>query len=80
MGAARGFDEAGKLEDLDVGGAVVPVVVPADDYVAAGQRMAVVAEIAALKFKFDVHALPALGPLRQATSRGCASQCCTTAC
>jgi hypothetical protein len=24
--------------------------------------MAVVAEIAALKFKFDVHALPALGP------------------
>ena len=61
MGSAQGFDSAGKLEDLDVGGAVVPVVVPADDYVAAGWRMAVVAEIAALKFKFEVHALPTLG-------------------
>ena len=34
---------------------------PADDDVAAIGRMAVVAEIAALKFKFEVHALPALG-------------------
>ena len=38
-----------------------PVMAPADDYVATGERMAVVAEIAALKFKFEVHALPALG-------------------
>ena len=62
MGVAQGFDAAGKLEDLDLGGAVGPVVMPADDYVAAGQRMAVVAKIPALKFKFDVHALPALRP------------------
>ena len=62
MGAAQGLDEAGKLEDLDVGGTVGPVVVPADDYVAAGYGMAVVAEIATLKFKFEVHALPALRP------------------
>lgn len=33
---AQGFDQGGKLEDLDVGGAVGPIVVPADDYVAAG--------------------------------------------
>ena len=31
-----------------MGGTVVPVVVPTHDYVAAGWRMAVVAEIAAL--------------------------------
>jgi hypothetical protein len=36
LGAAQGLDEGGKVEDLDVGGAVVPVVVAADDYVAAG--------------------------------------------
>ena len=36
MGAAQGLDEAGKLEDFDVGGAVRPVVMPADDYIAAG--------------------------------------------
>jgi hypothetical protein len=35
-GVAEGFDEAGKLEDLDVGGAGGPIMVPADDYVAAG--------------------------------------------
>ena len=57
--ATQGIDEGGKLEDFDVGGAGGPVVMPADDYVAAGQRMAVVAEIATLKFKFDVYALPA---------------------
>lgn len=59
MRAAQGLDEGGKVEDLDVGGAGEPIMVPADDYVAACQRMAVVAEIAALKFKFEVHALPA---------------------
>src|SRR5260221_9099754 len=40
-------------------GTLGPIVAPADDDVAAGQRMTVVAEIPALKFKFDVHALPA---------------------
>ena len=34
---------------------------PADDYVATGGRVSVVAEIPALKFKFDVHALPSFG-------------------
>ena len=34
MGSAEGLDQAGKVEDLDVGGTVAPVVVPADDYVA----------------------------------------------
>jgi len=32
---AQGFDEAGEFEDFDVGGTVGPIVVPADDYVAA---------------------------------------------
>jgi hypothetical protein len=36
FGSAQGFDAGGKLKDLDVGGTVVPIVVPADDYVAAG--------------------------------------------
>jgi len=40
---------------------VGPVVAPADDYVAAGDGVAVVAEIAALEFEFEVDALPALG-------------------
>ena len=44
-----------------MGRAVRPVVAPADDHVAAGGGMAVVAEIAALKFKFDENALPAVG-------------------
>ena len=43
-----------------MGRAVGPVVAPADDDVAAGEGVAVVAEIAALKFKFEVDALPAL--------------------
>ena len=42
-------------------GGVGPVVAPADDEVAAGGRVAVIAEIAAFKFKFDQDALPALG-------------------
>jgi len=40
LGAAQGLDEAGKLEDLDVDGAGVPVVAPADDYIAAGASSA----------------------------------------
>ena len=44
-----------------MGGALGPIVAPADDYVTTGGRVAVVAEIAALKFEFDVHALPSLG-------------------
>ena len=43
-----------------MGRAVGPVVTPADDDVAAGEGVAVVAEIPALKFKFDQHALPSL--------------------
>jgi hypothetical protein len=43
-----------------LGRAAGPVVAPADDDVATGGRVAVVAEIAALKFKFEVDALPAL--------------------
>ena len=43
-----------------MGRAVGPVVAPADDDVAAGERVAVVAEIAALKFEFEVDALPAM--------------------
>jgi len=43
-----------------VGRAVGPVVAPADDDVAAVEGVAVVAEIAALEFKFEVDALPTL--------------------
>jgi len=43
-----------------VAGAVGPVVAPADDDVAAGEGVAVVAEIAALKFEFEMDALPAM--------------------
>lgn len=42
-----------------MGRAVGPVVAPADDDVAAVGWMAVVAEVAALEFKFDEDALPA---------------------
>jgi hypothetical protein len=31
----EGLEAGGKVEDFDVGGAVGPVVAPADDYVAA---------------------------------------------
>ena len=41
--------------------AFVPIVAPADDEVATMQRMAVIAEIPALKFKFDADALPSFG-------------------
>jgi hypothetical protein len=60
IGGGEGFDEGGELEDFDLGGALGPIVAPADDYVAAGERVAVVAKIAAFKFKFDVHALPSM--------------------
>jgi len=43
-----------------VRGAVGPVVAPADDDVAAGEGVAVVAEIAAFELEFDVDALPAV--------------------
>jgi hypothetical protein len=43
-----------------VGRAAGPVVAPADDDVAAGEGVAVVAEIAAFKLEFEVDALPAL--------------------
>jgi hypothetical protein len=43
-----------------LGRGVGPVAEPADYDVAAGEGVAVIAEIAAFKFKFDVDALPAL--------------------
>ena len=55
----RGIDETRELNYLNVRRAVGPVVAPADDDVAAGVWMTVVAEIAALEFKFDEDALPA---------------------
>src|SRR5262249_44879455 len=57
----EGVEEGGEFEDFDVGGRVGPVVAPADDYVAAGEGVAVVAEVAAFEFEFDVDALPAMG-------------------
>jgi len=59
-GGGEGFEEGGEFQDFDLGRAGGPVMAPADDDVAAGERMAVIAEIAAFKFKFDVDALPAL--------------------
>ena len=55
------MEEGGEFEDFEVGRCVGPVVAPADDDVAAGDGVAVVAEIAAFKFKFDVDALPTIG-------------------
>jgi hypothetical protein len=60
-GVGEGLDEGGEFKDFEVSGAVGPVVVPADDDVAAGEGVAVAEEIAALKFKFEVDALPAFG-------------------
>lgn len=61
FGGGEGGKEGGEFEDFEVGRAGGPVVAPADDDVAAGGGMAVVAEIAALKFKFEADALPAVG-------------------
>lgn len=60
MRVGEGMEEGGEFEDFDVRRCVGPVVAPTDDNVAAGGRVAVVAEVAAFKFKFDVDALPAL--------------------
>jgi hypothetical protein len=43
-----------------VGRAAGPVVAPADDDVAAGEGVAVIAEVAAFEFEFDADTLPAL--------------------
>jgi hypothetical protein len=59
-GGGEGLDQGGEFEDFEVAGAVGPVVAPADDDVAAGEGVAVVAEIAALKFEFEMDALPAM--------------------
>jgi hypothetical protein len=61
VGVGEGFDQGGELEDFDLLGTVGPIVAPANNYVTTGERVSVVAEIPALKFKFDVHALPPLG-------------------
>src|SRR5208282_1178004 len=57
----EGFDYGGELEDFKVFGILVPIVAPADDDVTTVHGMTVVAEIPALKFKFDAHALPPVG-------------------
>ena len=55
------FNHAGKFDDFALARAVRPIVLPTNDDVTAVNGMAVVAEIAALKFKFDGDALPAAG-------------------
>ena len=50
FGSPQRFDKGGEFEDFDLGRAVGPVVAPADDDVAAGEGVAVVAEIAALEW------------------------------
>ena len=54
------MNEGGEFEDFDVLGAIGPVMAPANDDVATGKRVSVIAEIPTLKFKLEVHALPAL--------------------
>lgn len=61
VGGGEGREEGGEFEDFDVGRVVGPVVAPADDDVAAVERVAVIAEAAALKFKFEMDTLPATG-------------------
>lgn len=61
FGGGEGLDGGGEFEDLDMGGAVVPIVAPADDDVTAGAGMPVFAEVAALELEFDVDALPSAG-------------------
>src|SRR5580704_8754431 len=56
--AGQRLNYGGEFENFEVGGAVFPIVLPTHDYVTAAGGMAVVPEIAALKFKFDVHPLP----------------------
>jgi hypothetical protein len=56
-----GFNYAGQFDDFDVVWTIGPIVAPANDDVTTVKGMAVVAEIAALKFKFDGDALPAAG-------------------
>src|SRR5579859_6327901 len=58
--AGRRFNYGGEFDDFDVARTVLPIVPPTHNYIATACWMAVVAEIAALEFKFDVHPLPAL--------------------
>ena len=53
--AGKRLNHRGQLDDLDVFRAIVPIVAPADDDVAAVDGVAMLVEIFALKFKFDVH-------------------------
>jgi len=59
-GGGEGGEKGGEFEDFEVRGVVGPIVMPADDDVAAGERVAVVAEIAAGELEFEMDALPAL--------------------
>jgi hypothetical protein len=38
VGSGEGFDQGGEFEDFDMGRAIGPVVAPADDDVAAGEK------------------------------------------
>src|SRR5258708_16678407 len=58
----QGFDYAGQLHHLNVFRTLVPIVPPTDNHIATACRMSVVAEISALKFKLDAHALPSSPP------------------
>jgi hypothetical protein len=55
------LEQPGEFEDFEVAGVVGPVVAPADDEVAAGGGVGVVAEVFALELEFDADALPAAG-------------------
>src|SRR5208283_4566931 len=55
------FNHAGQLYHLNVPWALRPIVPPTHNCIATTCKVAVVAEIPALKFKFDAHALPPAG-------------------
>src|SRR5271157_5934178 len=55
------FNHAGQLYHFNLFWALGPIVPPTDNCIATIRRVAVVAEIPALKFKFDTHALPPVG-------------------
>ena len=59
--AGQRFNYGGEFDDFDLARTVGPIVAPTNDDVTTVKGMAVVAEIAALKFKFDGDALPAAG-------------------
>ena len=55
------MNHPGQLHHLNAFWTIVPIVPPTDNDVAAARRMAMLAKVLALEFKFDVHALPSFG-------------------